>query len=187
MSTVDSAACHSVNQATSRSAASASTSPIGDEVERAVGAEAPADDRAERATRRRRRGRRAARAASDALTRSAARASSRHRSTVVGPLARSSASRFAPIVARRERRADRSGTSANFVEHRRQRRVVPHREHEHLQRDVRLERLGEHEVDELACRGRVLGAPQDAGELDLAEAARRASCPIGDVVGRGSE
>ena len=45
------------------------------------------------------------------------------------------------------------------------------REDEHLQRDVLLEWLREHEVDELPRALLVLRAAQDTGELDLAEAA----------------
>ena len=56
------------------------------------------------------------------------------------------------------------------------------REHEHLQRDVLLEALREHEVDELAGALRVPRSPQHSGELDLAKA--RARHDTGGRVGR---
>ena len=47
---------------------------------------------------------------------------------------------------------------------------VAHREHEHLQRHVGLERRRQHEVDELARRGLVRRALEHPDELHLAEA-----------------
>ena len=46
------------------------------------------------------------------------------------------------------------------------------REDEHVERDVLLELGGEHEVDELRRRLGMVGAAQDACELDLTEAGR---------------
>ena len=57
-------------------------------------------------------------------------------------------------------------------EHRGQRHVGVGRVHEEVQRQLGLERRREQEVDELLGLVGVVGAAQDAGELDLAEARR---------------
>src|SRR5262245_28617896 len=62
-------------------------------------------------------------------------------------------------------------TDRETLEHGLDYRILSRREDVHLQRDVLLEALREHEVDELPGALLVLRAAQDPRELDLPEAA----------------
>ncbi len=79
-------------------------------------------------------------------------------------------SRFSSISSGGSSSGD-SGTTANCSNSGGSAASRPCREDEHLQRDVLLEALREHEVDQLARAVLVLRAAKDAGELDLPEAA----------------
>ena len=73
-----------------------------------------------------------------------------------------------------------------LCEHVRQHRVADHRQDEHRQREVLLERPGQHEVDEESRRFRGIRGREDADVLDLTETRRlddTGRCDIGRDVG----
>ena len=91
--------------------------------------------------------------------------------TSPGPRRRPRRSAARPSSRGLERQRGSAGRAANFSNTVRQRRAGRGREHEHRQRHVRLHLRREQPVDDRARRLRLRGAAQDAGVLDLAEAA----------------